>query len=174
MVQRKKLTMNDLLVVKLIETINAEIRLFHDLLNLLREEQAAIVADDLDGIDASVVQQRRLAAEAQLLEAERIQVVEELSDWFNMDPGNRNLGRLIGLLESERGEELARMRQTLLDLNQKIRATNENNAFLVRQSMRYTERCLEILSGQPAGQNVYGQFGKARKSNLRSVLNRTA
>ena len=77
--------MNDLLVVKLIETINAEIRLFHDLLNLLREEQAAIVADDLDAIDASVVQQRRLAAEAQLLEVERIQVVEELSNWLNMD-----------------------------------------------------------------------------------------
>ena len=166
--------MNDLLVVKLIETINAEIRLFHELLKLLRQEQAAIVEDDLEGIDASVAQQHEIAAAAQLLEAERIQVVEELSNWLNMEQGNRNLGRLIGVLESERGKELAHMRQTLLDLNQKIRATNENNAFLVRQSMRYTERCLDILSGQPGEQNVYGQFGKARKSNLRSVLNRTA
>ena len=166
--------MNDLLVVKLIETINAEIRLFHELLKLLRQEQAAIVEDDLEGIDASVAQQHEIAAAAQLLEAERIQVVEELSNWFNMEQGNRNLGRLIGVLESKRGEELAHMRQTLLDLNQKIRATNENNAFLVRQSMRYTERCLDILSGQPGGQNIYGQFGKVRKSNLRSVLNRTA
>ena len=166
--------MNDLLVVKLIETINAEIRLFHELLKLLRQEQAAIVEDDLEGIDASVAQQHEIAAAAQLLEAERIQVVEELSNWFNMEQGNRNLGRLIAVLESERGKELVHMRQTLLDLNQKIRATNENNAFLVRQSMRYTERCLDILSGQPGGQNIYGQFGKARKSNLRSVLNRTA
>ena len=166
--------MNDLLVVKLIETINAEIRLFHELLNLLKQEQAAIVEDDLEGLDASVAQQHQIAAEAQLLEAERIHVVEELSNGLNMEQGNRTLSRLIGVLESEQSEELAHMRKTLLDLNEKIRATNENNAFLVRQSMRYTERCLDILSGQPAGQNVYGQFGKARKSNLRSVLNRTA
>ena len=166
--------MNDLLVVKLIETINAEIRLFHELLNLLKQEQAAIVEDDLEGLDASVAQQHEIAAAAQLLEAERIQVVEELSNWLNMEQGNRTLSRLIGVLESEQSEELAHMRKTLLDLNEKIRATYENNAYLVRQSMRYTERCLDILSGQPAGQNVYGQFGKARKSNLRSVLNRTA
>ena len=166
--------MNDLLVVKLIETINAEIRLFHELLKLLKQEQAAIVEDDLESLDASVAQQHHIAAEAQLLEAERIHVVEELSNWLNMEQGNRTLSRLIGVLESEQSEELAHMRKTLLDLNEKIRATNENNAFLVRQSMRYTERCLDILSGQPAGQNVYGQFGKARKSNLRSVLNRTA
>jgi flagellar biosynthesis/type III secretory pathway chaperone len=166
--------MSDLLVVKLIEIINAEIRSFHELLELLKQEQVAIVADDLESIEDSVANQQEIAAEAQLLEAERIQVVEELSSRLNVEQGNMTLSRLIGVLESKQSEELAHMRATLLELNEKIRSTNENNAFLVRQSTRYTERCLDIITGQPVGQNVYGQFGKARKSNLRSVLNRTA
>lgn len=167
--------MSDPLIVKLIEIINAEIRCFHRLLELLREEQAAIVGDDLEGIERSVLSQQNVATEAQMLEAERVQVGEELSNRLNMEPGNFNLVRLLDVVESSQGEELSRMRETLLELNEKIRMTNENNAFLVRQSMRYTERCLDILTGQPTGQRMYGQFGRDRRSGkLSAVLNRTA
>ena len=68
------------------------------------------------------------------------------------------------------------MRQVLLDLNGKIRRTNENNAFLIRQSKRYTDRCLDILTGDPSDRGMYGKFGKnvKRTQNPKSVLNRTA
>ena len=109
-----------------------------------------------------------------MMEVERIQVVGELSNRFNMASGNMTLPRLLEVLESQQSEELARMRETLLELNERIRATNENNAFLVRQSVRYTERCLDILTGQPVSEGMYGQFGKVRKrSHMSSVLNRT-
>ena len=167
--------MNDLLVVRLIEIINAEIRSFHRLLELLQTEQAAIVDDDVEGIEASVVEQHEVSAEAQMLEAERMQVVEEMSRGLDVEPDNLSLTRLILFLEKSRGEELAGMREVLVDLNDKIRQANENNAFLIRQSMRYTDRCLDILTGQPVGQQTYGKFGKSRKSDYaRSVLNRTA
>jgi len=167
--------MNDPLIIELIEIINAEIRIFNRLLTLLRKEQAAIVEDDLEGIEASVAAQQEAAQEAHALEVQRLQVVEELSTRLDMVPGNVSLTRLIEALESEQSEELARMRETLLELNQKIRTTSDNNAFLIRQSMRYTERCLDILTGQPVGRGMYGQFGRARRgSRQRSVLNQTA
>ena len=166
--------MSDSLVLKLIEIVNAEIRSFNHLLELLQQEQAAIVADDLEGIESSIAAQKEVAAEAQALEAGRIQVVEKVTRRLNMEPGNATLARLLEVLEKQQGEELARMRETLLELNEKIRATNENNAFLIRQSTRYTERCLEILAGNPGGQGMYGQFGKARRNgSSSSVLNRT-
>ena len=167
--------MSDSLIVRLIEIINAEIRCFHRLLELLKQEQKAIVEDDLEGLELSVLSQQSVASEAQMLEAERMQVVEELSSRLNMDPGNFSLARLLEVVESSQGEELSRMRETLLELNEKIRITNENNAFLVRQSMRYTERCIDILTGQPAGRRTYGQFGRERRNEkLSAVLNRTA
>ena len=68
------------------------------------------------------------------------------------------------------------MREKLLELNGKIRSVSANNAFLIRQSLRYTERCLDIITGQSAAQRgVYGQFGKVRRdSSARSFLNQTA
>ncbi len=108
--------MNDVLVVKLIEIINAEIRSFHELLELMKQEQTAIIDDDLEGIEGSVAAQQEVAMEARMLEVERIQVVGELSNCFNMASGNMTLPRLLEVLESQQSEELARMRETLLEL----------------------------------------------------------
>lgn len=166
--------MNDSTIIELIDVINQEIRLFNELLTLLQEEQAAIVEDDLEGLETSVAAQQEIAQRAHLLETRRVQVTEELSMRLDMVSDNVSLARLIEVLESEQREELARMRETLLELNQKIRTTSENNAFLIRQSMRYTERCLHILAGQPIGGEMYGRFGRTRHGEQRSLLNQTA
>lgn len=167
--------MNDPAVIELIDIIHDEIRLFNGLLDLLREEQRAIVEDDLEGIETSVGMQQQIARDAQLLEGRRGQVVESLSRRLDMEYDSVNLGRLIQELESDEGEELTRMREILLELNQKIRTVSENNAFLIRQSMRYTERCLDILIGRPVGKGMYGKFGRMRRStDPRSLLNQTA
>ncbi len=165
----------DPLVSELVEVINDEVRLFNRLLSVLQQEQAAIVTDDLHGIEAAVVAQQQLGQQAPRLEARRLRVVEQLAGQLDLGPGGASLKRLVSALEQEQGEELGRMRQALLDLNQKIRATSENNSFLIRQSMRYTEKCLDILTGQPLGRGMYGKFGRLRRhGGPRSLVNQTA
>ena len=167
--------MSDPLVVKLIEIVNAEIRVFNRLLEVLQQEQQALCEDDLPAIEACVAAKKDAAEEARRMETERLLVVQKLSKLLELEPENCTLSRLVEVVEGWQGEELARMRETLMELNQRIRTTNESNAFLIRQSMRYTERCLDILSGQPGNRGVYGQFGRSRRgSGLRTLVNRTA
>lgn len=161
---------------RLLEIINEEVRLFHALLDALQSEQAALVADDLEGIERAGAAKVELVGRAQQAEGERLRLVRQLSEALEVDPERANLERLIAAVDSRHGEELARMRQVLLDLNQKIRRANENNAFLIRQSLRYTSRCLDILTGDPGDRGIYGKFGHTTKRTQggRSVLNRTA
>ena len=167
--------MSEPLVVKLIEIINAEIRVFNRLLEILQQEQRALCDDDLGAIEAGVAAKRDVAEEGRRLETERLLVVQKLSRRLELEPENCTLSRLVEVVEGWQGEELARMRETIMELSQRIRTTNESNAFLIRQSMRYTERCLDILSGQPGNRGVYGQFGRSRRgSGLRTLVNRTA
>lgn len=162
-------------VGRLVEVINDEIRVFHDLLDTLQQEQTAIVADDLARIETLAGAKADLVERAQQLEGERLRLVRRLSETLEVDPERSDLQRLIDVIDSRHGEELARMRQVLLDLNRKIRRTNENNAFLIRQSLRYTERCIDILTGDPGDRGVYGKFGKSMKRTQRgrAILNRT-
>ncbi len=167
--------MSTSLVVQLIELVNEEIRVFNTLFDLLEQEQAAIVADDVEAIEASSAAKAEVAEEARQMEERRLSLLQQLSGSLNMAPGQADLARLIEVVEKHHGEELARMRQVLLELNRKIRETNENNSFLIRQSMRHTERCLDILVGHPGDRGLYGKFGKSRKrgTSPMSVLNRT-
>lgn len=168
--------MNEELINDLAHVINEEVRTFHSLLDVLRSEQRAIVEDDIEEIERCVEAQREVAVVAHELEGKRMRVVERIAEQFNMGDGNVSLGRLVQALEGPRAAELAQMREKLLELNGKIRAVSANNAFLIRQSLRYTERCLDIITGQSAAQRgVYGQFGKVRRdSSARSFLNQTA
>ena len=167
--------MNTSLIIELIEVINEEIRVFGDLLDLLQTEQSAIVGDDAAGIEETAAQKHTALEDAQRQEARRQRLVCELSEGLEVAPERVDLSCLIQAVGGERGEELARMRDMLLELNQKISATNENNAFLIRQSLRYTDRSLDILTGHPGDRGMYGNLGKPRKRDgARSVLNRTA
>jgi len=168
--------MNEELISDLAHVINEEVRTFHSLLDVLRSEQRAIVEDDIEAIERCVIAQREVAVAAHELEGKRVRVVERIAEQSNMGTGNVSLGRLVEALEGPRAEELAQMREKLLELNGKIRSVCANNAFLIRQSLRYTERCLDIITGQSAAQRgVYGQFGKVRRdSSARSFLNQTA
>ena len=141
--------MGDPLIPKLIETVNAEIRFFHCLLELLEEERGIILNGDLEQLEVNIAAQHEAIEKVHRLEQERTQVIQELATRLNSDSGNLTLVRLIEILESYQSEELARMRKTLLELNQKIRTTHENNAFLIRQSLCYTKRCPGILPPQP-------------------------
>ncbi len=168
--------MNEELIVELTAVINDEVRAFHRLLEALREEQRAIVEDDIEAIEACVAIQGEVAVAAHQLEGRRVRVVQQLAEQLDIDADNISLSRLVEALEDPRAEELTQMREKLLELNGKIRTTSANNAFLIRQSLRYTERCLDILTGQSSVQRgVYGQFGKVRRdSGARSFLNQTA
>ena len=167
--------MNDELINDLAQIINEEVRTFHSLLDVLRSEQRAIVEDDIETIERCVEAQREVACVAHELESKRVRVVERVAEQSDVGDGNVSLGRLVQALEGPKAEELAQMRQKLLQLNEKIRSVSANNAFLIRQSLRYTERCLDIITGQSAAQRgVYGQFGKVRRdSSARSFLNKT-
>ncbi len=168
--------MKDEFVAELATVVNDEVRVFHRLLDVLREEQRAIVEDDIEAIERCVEAQQEVGVMAHQLEAKRQRVVGRLAQQLDMDADNVSLIRLVEVLGGTRGEELAQMREKLLELNGKIRSVSANNAFLIRQSLRYTERCLDIITGQSAAQRgVYGQFGKVRRdSAARSFLNQTA
>lgn len=160
---------------RLVEVINEEVRVFHELLDCLQCEQTAIINDDIDAMTATTARKTEQVLFAQRLEGERLRLVRLLSEQLEVAPEDANLQRLIDVIDSQHGEHLAQMRQVLLDLNGKIRKTNENNSFLIRQSRRYTDRCLDILTGDPGDRGLYGKFGTSvkRTQNPKSVLNRT-
>ena len=64
------------------------------------------------------------------------------------------------------------MRETLLGIHDRIQAANSQNALLIKQSMKYVDKTLHILTGDGPETGTYAQSGKVAKQNNRAVLNR--
>ena len=91
--------MTNSLVVELIQVVNEEIRVFHALFDLLEQEQAAIVGDDVEAMEEAARGKAAMADEAKPLETRRLDLLQHLSESLNMAPGQVSLERLIEALE---------------------------------------------------------------------------
>ena len=130
---------------------------FHRLLRLLEEEREIILNSHLDRLGPNLAVQHEVMEETHRWEKERIQVVQMLSNRPELRTGNVTLARLMEELDNCQSDELARMRETVLELNRKIHTASANNAFLICQSLHYTRRYLDILTVQPVHRGINDQ-----------------
>jgi flagellar biosynthesis/type III secretory pathway chaperone len=152
----------ELPISELIEIVENEVCAFQRLLDNMEREQRALVANDVEGLDAMVAEQQSLTEEAGRLEAERSRVVTSLSAVLGEEPDSVTLKRLVEQIQGPQSERLGEMRETLIDLQEKIRRTNRHNLLLIKQSMKYVDKTLQVLTGGDGSEGVYAQSGKVQ------------
>lgn len=161
----------DSTMLQLVEIVQKEVETFEALLDSMQEEQKALVTHDVEAIEKAVVDQRDLAANAGALERARTRLVTDLSRELGETASDLTLKRLIDRIEGPHAQQLGEMRETLIAMHEKIQAANRQNALLIKQSMKYVDKTLHILTGDGPETGVYAQSGKVSKSNGRTVLN---
>jgi flagellar biosynthesis/type III secretory pathway chaperone len=149
-------------VSELIGIIHKEIRLLHNLLELVNEEQQTLLLNDAEGLVENLTRQEALLEEADQLEKRRLHVTDALSRKLRVAPEELSMSRLMDLVEEAHSAELGKLRQTLLEAHQKIGETNRNNELLIRQSMGYIARTLDVVTASPPRETMYERSGYVR------------
>jgi flagellar biosynthesis/type III secretory pathway chaperone len=155
---------------QLVELVQKEVETFQALLDSMESEQKALIAQDVSGIEKTVISQRELAVNAAALERARTKLVVELSQELGETASDLTLKSLIDRIEGEHSKHLGEMRETLIAMHEKIQNANKQNALLIKQSMKYVDKSLQILAGDGPETGVYARSGKVSKSG-RTVLN---
>lgn len=124
-------------ILKLIELIGEEVVIFEKFLQYLNRQQEALVANDLEALQAVTLQQEELAQHTSAVEKRRRELVEELSVDLNRHRDDINLSELARLVSEPHGSEIRALQQTLLNLHEQISAIKTRNDFLIRKSMEY-------------------------------------
>ncbi len=150
----------DELISSLVGVIEKEVENFQRLLETLGREQSALVRHEIGELEAAIGDQQGLAEEAAALEQERIRITQQLSSSLKEDEGSLTMARLIDRLQEPQAECLREMRETLIDLQDKIQNANRRNGLLIKQSMKYVDKSIQILSGGDPSNRVYEQSGK--------------
>ena len=160
----------DSTMLQLVELVQKEVEMFQALLDLMESEQKALIVQDVAEIEKTVSSQREVAVNAVALERARTKLVAELSQELGETASELTLKSLIDRIEGEHSNHLGEMRETLIAMHEKIQNANKQNALLIKQSMKYVDKSLQILAGDGPETGVYAQSGKIPKSG-RTVLN---
>ena len=164
--------MNDY-ITYLSALLEKEIATFRLLLESLEAEQQALVQHDINTLEEVVETQKALTLRAADQEKDRIRIIRQMASILQESSETLTLGRVIELVDAPQAEQLQELREELLALQENLRKANRHNSLLLRQSMKYVDKSLQILTGSGPSGNVYGRPGKAPQSTpaLQGVVN---
>lgn len=133
------------MVDRLIDILGKEAKLFESFLDLLEQQQRMLVENDVDGLNRITDLQREKLVESQVLNRQREETIEQIKV-ANAVEGDLNVTRLLEIVDREHADQLAKLRNLILNLTEKITHTRNQNAMLLNRSREYIAKTMEMLS----------------------------
>jgi len=133
------------MVDRLIDILGKEATLFESFLDLLEQQQRMLVENDVDGLNRITDLQREKLVESQILNRQREEVIEQIKV-ANAVEGDLNVTRLLEIVDREHADQLAKLRNLILKLTEKITHIRNQNVILLNRSHEYIARTMEMLA----------------------------
>lgn len=153
-----------LLLEKILEKQNY---LVMELLRLGEEELEALKVDNLKQLQDIMQRQQPLSEELFQLEKERAQLQQELAREFNLE--EQLTFQVLADAKIAGSEKVVAMGNLIRDNFMKLREINETNNLLIRQSLSYINKMLNLVAAKQS--STYDNNGQvnntAGKTNLK-------
>lgn len=133
------------MINKLIDLIGREATVFADFLELLTRQRQMLVSGDVEGLNACTERQREKLIEASLLNREREQLVIQLRVTMPIS-GDVTINKLLEHATESQAEQMEKLRDTILELNDEIASVRNSNVLLINQSREFIARTMNMLS----------------------------
>jgi len=130
-----------------------------------------LVANDIEGLNAVTSRQRELLVESRILNKKRENLTEEIKA-ANMIEGDLSVTRLLEFVDENQSERLIRLKDIILDLNDRITESRNTNAMLLNQSREFIAKTMEMLSKIHTPDNTYSRQGVNATDGSNIVIDR--
>jgi len=162
---------NSELVMELIEVLKEEASLFETFLGLLEKQQRALVENDIAELNKITGIQHQKAVESRRLSKSREELVRKLSS-DGASKEDLTISRLIQSVSSGQAVILGQLKNTILDLNEKIEKMRNQNEMLINRSRENILMTMELLGRIGAPGSNYQSRGKVEPVNKNIALDR--
>jgi hypothetical protein len=161
------------LVMELIGVLKKEASLFETFLELVEQQQKALVKNDMETINRITEAHREKVIESGILSKKRESIIAEIID----DEDARNdltISRLIKMVSEEQSGILGNLRNMMLELNDKITKVGNQNEMLINRSRENIMKTMELLGRIITPEDSYQNQGKKNRSQASLALDRRA
>jgi flagella synthesis protein FlgN len=135
-------------------SLQEEARIAHVLLELLKKEQAQLIAADIDSLTALTEEKTRLIAQLSELATQRQNALTAAG--FDAQESG-----MQAWLTAQNLPAANQAWKELLKLAQDAKEINRINGLLIGKHLARNQNALNVLKGAPQGQGLYGPNGQA-------------
>jgi len=161
------------MVDRLIDILGKEAALFESFLELLEQQQKMLVENNVEGLNRITDLQREKLIESRILNRQREALVEQIRD-SNAVEGDLNITRLLEIVDKDHADQLAKLKDLILNLTEKITQTRNQNAMLLNRSREYIAKTMELLSQIHDPNNTYAPADAVRQPAANVAVDRRA
>jgi flagellar biosynthesis/type III secretory pathway chaperone len=157
------------MIIQLVDLIKTEEDVLERFLNCLNEQKESIISNKIDLFDETVQEQERLIRRIRELEASRVEMVGSIARVAGTD-SDLTITRLIELNLGESSEELKSLKRTLSGLIEKIKKANRVNQYLLKRSLSFIQRNIDIFIDEADTSTVYLPNGSRQQRTASRLI----
>ncbi len=158
------------LIARLITVLSEEMRMYNELLLVLRKKQSSIIEGKLESLKEAVEQEQAILKHSEAVARTREASLKEVSDTLGRKDEIQTLGQLIELVESTYAERLSDIHRSLQRIVQEVILTNEENRYLLNYSIKFVRDAARELIKSSEQFPVYSAEGMSGKERSGSNL----
>ena len=142
---------------------------YERMIELAEEKRQALVSVNVDVVSKIIVKEEQLVGEINAIEAERLQLVEQIASESGWTDQKIKLLDLVERAPADFSSEMHKVGQRLADIVMRIALLNGINNNLLKQAMRIIDYNINILSRAQAS-STYGAGGNESQEGKSSGL----
>jgi predicted transcriptional regulator len=150
---------NSELTWELMRVLEKEASLFETFLDLLEQQQEALVRNDVNRLNEITERQKEKLVSAGQLSKNREELIRRLSEQGKASE-NLTISRLIESASSGQATMMEQLRETILELNEKIMKVRSQNEMLINRSRENIMKTIELLGRIKMPDDQYHSEGK--------------
>jgi len=152
----------------LLSILEEQTRCYERVYQLKEAEQGLILSGNPQQLEENTREIERLGLTIHSLEKARQDLVESLAQQYGLSSRAPALEEVLGVADPESAEALQKMATRLVAVLERTSRINEDNAWLLRRSMDFIDRSIEVLTGHPPRVQTYR--GDGRRQSAQAAL----
>lgn len=153
----------------LLSILEEQTRCYERIYQLKEAEQQLLVSGKPEQLQGNTEEIERLTLTIRSLEKARQEIVESMAQQYGLSSNAPSLEEVIGVADAESTEALQKIAARLVAVLQRTSRINEDNAFLLRRSLDFIDRSIEVLTGLRPSVETYGGDGRRESQAAATV-----
>lgn len=154
------------LIQELINTLDKELEIYHQLLTISEEKTDVIVKNDVPSLQNLTTQEQILTGQVFRLEKSREILIEDISIVLNHSKKDLTLIKLIQLIgdEIKEKDQLLEHYRELNTVLGKLKECNEHNRMLINQAVDFVDFTINTLKSTKIGPQTSGYSNRGNEA----------